>query len=698
MLRFGPPNIEKLKKKQKVNQLIKALYYKKDDIIRSSAAMALGELKNTIAVEPLMNALGDEYKYLRSSAAESLGQLGDTRAVDRLVKVLSDRESNVKISAVKALGQLGDVKAVEPIIMVLFEQDVRIYAVDALSKLGDIRAVTPLIMTLGDSQWEIRKSSVEALGNLGDVRAVEPINTLLDDKEKDVRQCAVESLGKLKDTRAAKSLIKALGDIEKDIRVCAAIVLGDLGISSANEPLIRRLCDPDWEVRKSSVEALDKLGDSKWKNYVTKNLVEDIKGFINVKDSRIIEPLIMALRDSRWEVRKSSIEALAKIGDTRAVKPVISAIHDRKIDVRVCAVEALGQFKDTHALEALIKELEYNSGELSEYATKALGEMGDNRAVEPLIRTLENTDWRLKKSSAEALGQLGDARAVAPLIRQLGDSSGEVRKSSADSLYKLGESKWKNYVSNNILLDIESFQEIKDPRVIEPLINALDNNINCREKAAEVLGKIGDSRPIQKLLEIAKDGSYSATEALVNISDPSILEELHCSKSILVRRNAAEVMARKGDLSIKKLLPKILFEWMEHASGKLTEDEGLIFLANYSGMGTEILRLGLEVLSYKTNIEYGSSSGGNYNYSNLSSYTGGMDSILELCQREGNWATSILYLVSRKKDVVITLETCAPSTYTKTLSFEDERIAALQELSRRGVSDEQLIDMLQNED
>lgn len=48
------------------------------------AASALGELKDTRAVGPLIQALDDENALVQDDAAEALGKLNDTRAVGPL--------------------------------------------------------------------------------------------------------------------------------------------------------------------------------------------------------------------------------------------------------------------------------------------------------------------------------------------------------------------------------------------------------------------------------------------------------------------------------------------------------------------------------------------------------------------------------------------------------------------------------------
>ena len=72
---FGPPEVAKLKAKGNVKGLIKALGYYKDRYVRGSAAVALGQIGDARAVEPLIVALYDNNKDLREAAVESLGQI-----------------------------------------------------------------------------------------------------------------------------------------------------------------------------------------------------------------------------------------------------------------------------------------------------------------------------------------------------------------------------------------------------------------------------------------------------------------------------------------------------------------------------------------------------------------------------------------------------------------------------------------------
>ena len=82
------PNVKKLKGKQDIGGLLRALQYRKEDSVRWEAADALGELEDPVAINSLIQALEDRHWRVRSSAAVALGIIGDSEAVEVLIKLV----------------------------------------------------------------------------------------------------------------------------------------------------------------------------------------------------------------------------------------------------------------------------------------------------------------------------------------------------------------------------------------------------------------------------------------------------------------------------------------------------------------------------------------------------------------------------------------------------------------------------------
>ena len=131
------PNVEKMRTKRDVKGLIRALQYEKSCSVRRDAAVALGEIKDKRAVEPLISALGDGDRDVREASAKALINIGRP-AVDFLIKALDSDDSNVRKEAVKVLGEIKDERAIEPLSKALKDENkwVRMESAKALKEIN----------------------------------------------------------------------------------------------------------------------------------------------------------------------------------------------------------------------------------------------------------------------------------------------------------------------------------------------------------------------------------------------------------------------------------------------------------------------------------------------------------------------------------------------------------------------------------
>ncbi|MBE2267162.1 MAG: HEAT repeat domain-containing protein [Anaerolinea sp.] len=107
---------------------------------RRTAVMKLGMLGGDEAVRTLIMIIGNSYEDLivRGRAALMLGKLGDTRAVEPLIRALDTPGFQTTLNAVQALGMLGDPRAIQPLKRFLNtdHEKYREAAQEALTKLG----------------------------------------------------------------------------------------------------------------------------------------------------------------------------------------------------------------------------------------------------------------------------------------------------------------------------------------------------------------------------------------------------------------------------------------------------------------------------------------------------------------------------------------------------------------------------------
>ena len=88
--------------------------------IRQEIANALDKIGN--AADLLIKALGHEDWYVRNDAAEALSKIGDKSIVPRLMKGLSDSDWKRRQGSAWALGYLKVPQAVEPLINALVDE------------------------------------------------------------------------------------------------------------------------------------------------------------------------------------------------------------------------------------------------------------------------------------------------------------------------------------------------------------------------------------------------------------------------------------------------------------------------------------------------------------------------------------------------------------------------------------------------
>lgn len=134
------------------------------------AVLALGNIVDARAVDPLIKAHGDEDSDVREKAAEALGKIGSC-AVEPLIRVLGDRDAAVRLHAAWALNELHWYPTNES------EKGYYLIAKKEWDKavlLGN-PVVELLIRALVDSDVYVRKDAAEALEKIGDVRAVGPL-------------------------------------------------------------------------------------------------------------------------------------------------------------------------------------------------------------------------------------------------------------------------------------------------------------------------------------------------------------------------------------------------------------------------------------------------------------------------------------------------------------------------------------------
>lgn len=171
-------------------------------------------------------------------------------------------------------------------------------------------------------------------------------------------------------------------------------------------------------------------------------------------------------------------------------------------------------------------------------AVEERAKKGDPEGIEELIRVLSGEDSRYaRQEAARSLGRLGKPRVIEPLIEaMLGDEYVAVRSIAAEGLASFGYRPEFTQALNDSDPHlrrgiVEILGKIGDLRAVDPLMEALhDPDIGVQCSAANSLGKLGDSRAvdviISKLESEDESVRHAVAEALGNIGDPRAIEAL----------------------------------------------------------------------------------------------------------------------------------------------------------------------------
>jgi HEAT repeat protein len=359
-------------------------------------------------LQPLLSAKDRERQL---DAIRKLGFLGDS-AIDSLADLARDPDPLVREVAISAVGMMSAPGAVRILEETLVDREpiVRRASVLSLGKLVHascswdlfLEIAFPRLIALAQKEQSIMVN-MALVDTLVNSRHWWPLGTLVNNSKIWMQEVpdAIEKI--LENTEGSNELLrKVVERVGQDPLRGPPLHLLDSEHwlpRWAQEMLPALLWDGDPNVRAGSLILLDRRQKREHIEVIIHRLWEDVNVDVRAKaaealgrfgDPRVVELLILALRDPEEGVRAAAAEALGRLGDAQAVEPLILALRDPDVRVRAAAAEALGR-------------------------------LGDPRAVEPLILALRDPDVGVRAKAAEALGRLGDPRAVEPLIEAQAD-------------------------------------------------------------------------------------------------------------------------------------------------------------------------------------------------------------------------------------------------------------------------------------
>jgi HEAT repeats/PBS lyase HEAT-like repeat len=277
-------------------------------------------------------------------------------------------------------------------------------------------------------------------------------------KRPESRRAAAEALGKIGDPRAIPALIKLFRDPSKTVRETAGTALIFIGQPSV-DPMLECLKDKDYVVRCHAARALG-------------GMTTDYQiGRTWVRDAKVVDALIAALKDPDRAVREDATIALGQIGDPRAIDALIEAMKDGA--VKRHAIASLGMIGDPRALPPVLD---------------ALKGKGIRQDGTPTPGCIVSEDAFIKEAAATALGQFRDPRVIPDLIMLLKD--GVLREKASAALATIGDTAIEPLIA--FLYDPKASEVVAEgERVLSYASVRLTAKDALRQLALETLEKLG---------------------------------------------------------------------------------------------------------------------------------------------------------------------------------------------------------------
>jgi HEAT repeat protein len=362
-----------------------------DRDLRESAMQALTMI-GAPAAETLAALAPDLESSLRADAYALLPRLGpaasDPRVQTLLAEALDDDSVEAAAAAATALGDVGGREALAPLLRALLrEEAVAHAAADALGLLGarhydEVRVLVhsrglhgpdaPFLCralgacgraddalflrhALGADVSAVRRAAAEALAQLPSSAEVdEALTFALADESPDVRASAARALGAHRAESAADALLQEVFEGDTLVRAAAARALGQVATAHPSaRPLLRQAADlRDPAAAVPALEALARLDDraddarfvaavdlpdSETVKAAARGLAMRARTVPEAVRTAALAALERALVDSRWDVRRQAVLALADFGE---LKPLLARRGREQDPLVVEAIES----------------------------------------------------------------------------------------------------------------------------------------------------------------------------------------------------------------------------------------------------------------------------------------------------------------------------------------------------------------------
>ncbi len=534
-----------------------------DPELSHMARFALQLMPAPEAGAALLQALTQLDGDLHTGVIGSLGLRGERTAVAALTPLASDNDRQTAQAAIKALGRIGGTQSakalhVAEVLRALRTErdDALLMCADSLAKEGDSRRAMRIYTALSSddkSQW-IRIAAYQGLIKADPERAGTIILGLLKDGNLDLQRAAGKFLAQTPGKAMTQSLAEQLASLEPEAQVLLLSALETRQDKTAARFVLEAASDDNAEVKVAAIKTLGVLGGSEHVVFLARTSMENNAHGKAAQDSLkrmtgpgITEALIkQALSNAPVALRVSVIDVLVARRELKSARALCQVAKDPNVQVRRAAYKGLGTLasaKEVPAMVSLLLAADSASDRLAlERALVAtIGRAGtvDDTAV---LAGLARANSDAKANLLAVLPVIGTDDTLAAVRSLLKSGNVTLRKNAIRAL-----SKWPNGKPLDTLLDIaknesDPVQQVLSLRGYIQLLSVPTNRSAVKTIACLTEALAAAKRTDEKQLILAALSKYPCEEAL----------------TLATRLKEDSDLSREADMAIAKIKQLLL--------------------------------------------------------------------------------------------------------------------------------------------
>jgi len=249
----------------------------------------------------------------------------------------------------------------------------------------------------------------------------------------------------------------------------------------------------------------------------------DMKSYLSTfYDKSVIDIFIKLLGDSKEAIRNFAMEVIEKRGGVSAVGPLVNAIKGGNFLQKRSVVELLKKMGGTAVTDKVMPLLDGDDREAKGAVLDILSGIGGEKGIESMVRLLSASDWWVRKKAVTALCKLKDPAVIEPLLNQLDkENDPKIKKVVIQTLGEIGNTDSAKRLLPQLTEDdlivrqmvVEAVEKTGDVSIIPHVIDSMkESDVNVRRAGVEILQKIKDPIAITSLIQRLQDPDWWVRE------------------------------------------------------------------------------------------------------------------------------------------------------------------------------------------